>query len=522
MGEPSSIASSSTLEPRIESLVLDAGPLVTQSPLRGLAKKYYIPPSVVEEMKDKRARDHLVWLQSEAASCEIEIIQPGPEAMVAVTAFAKQTGDYSVLSRPDLHVLALTYALEVQKHGMWRIRDQVGGKTGQQKHTIAQQQAQKEAKGSGGGQKRQDKVVKNITTAKERDNITEKACTSSSEDALPHTPEEIAEDPLVLRVEGLELNIPSSSEQDIPLSNAKPEDTLDEEDEDDEDDEETGGEWITPENITKHKNRALGLVTDEDLPPTSAPIRTSFGKRRTQITQADDGWSTVAARSSAVENDTRHKDESKKKEKSKQIKVSVACMTGDYAVQNVLLQMGLSLVGIEGQQIKQVRSWVLRCHACFKICKDSDKKFCPQCGNPTLLRTSVTSTAPDSSSKGGGMQVHLKKNFQYKNRGTIYSLPLPKAGKAGGARQTVPILREDQSEWQKAIYSEKIKREKEERALQKALERGSDSLSARYEDADELSLLLAGGNVKNRTISIGLPSMGIGRKNPNERRRRKV
>lgn len=520
MGEPSSIASSSTLEPRIESLVLDAGPLVTQSPLRGLAKKYYIPPSVVEEMKDKRARDHLAWLQSEAAGCEIEIIQPGPEAMVAVTVFAKQTGDYSVLSRPDLNVLALTYALEVQKHGMWRIRDQVGGRTGQQKHTIAQQLAQKEAKASGQGQKKKDKVAKDITTAKEQEKNTEKACTSSSEDAHPRTPEEIAEDPLVMQVESLDLNGPSTSEQDILLSYTKPEeDSLID---DDEDDEETGGEWITPENITKHKNRALGLVTEEDLPPTSAPIQRPLGKRRTQITQADDGWSTVATRSSGMEADSKHKDQSKNNQKSKQTKVSVACMTGDYAVQNVLLQMGLSLVGIEGQHIKKVRSWVLRCHACFKICKDSDKKFCPQCGNATLLRTSVTSTAPDSSSKGGGMQVHLKKNFQYKNRGTIYSLPLPKAGKAGGARQSVPILREDQPEWQKAIHSEKIKREKEERALQKALERGSDSLSARYEDADELSMLLAGGNSKNRTISTGLPSMGIGRKNPNERRRRKV
>ena len=35
-------------------------------------------------------------------------------------------------------------------------------------------------------------------------------------------------------------------------------------------------------------------------------------------------------------------------------------------MQNVLLQMGLSLVGTEGKRIQKVKTWVLRCHACFK------------------------------------------------------------------------------------------------------------------------------------------------------------
>lgn len=519
----------STLEPRIEALVLDAGPLVTQSPLRGLAKKYYIPPSVVEELKDKRARDHLAWLQSEAAGCHVEIIQPGPEAIVAVTAFAKQTGDYSVLSRPDLNVLALTYALETQKHGTWRIRDQVGGKTGQQKHTIAQQLARKEQGGEAVEKKKNSSKPAKAPTEQKRDAET----TSASDEAGPSTPPVNPVDLALSHDFDAALSLEKAAEVEravgaIPLKHLPNDETLtaEESGDDEEDDEATGGEWITPENITKHKNRALGLVTDEDFPLSSAPAsKSSYGKRRTEIAQAEDGWSTVVSKASSSNNvdALSRNNQAKKGGKGKEAKMTVACMTGDYAVQNVLLQMGMNLVGIEGQKIKQVRSWVLRCHACFKICKDAEKKFCPQCGNATLLRTSVTSTAPDSSNKEtGGMKVHLKKNFQYKNRGTIYSLPLPKAGRAGGAAQSVPILREDQAEWQKALNTEKIKRNKEEKALQKALERGTDSLSARYQDADELSMLLAGGSGKNRSLSTGLPSMGIGRKNPNERRRRKV
>ena len=43
-----------------------------------------------------------------------------------------------------------------------------------------------------------------------------------------------------------------------------------------------------------------------------------------------------------------------------------ACMTGDFAMQNVALQMGLNLVNMDGGGVKYVKTWVLRCHGCFK------------------------------------------------------------------------------------------------------------------------------------------------------------
>jgi RNA-binding protein NOB1 len=44
----------------------------------------------------------------------------------------------------------------------------------------------------------------------------------------------------------------------------------------------------------------------------------------------------------------------------------VGCMTADFAKQNVLLQMGLDLVSVDGKRIEKLKTWVLRCHACFK------------------------------------------------------------------------------------------------------------------------------------------------------------
>jgi RNA-binding protein NOB1 len=46
--------------------------------------------------------------------------------------------------------------------------------------------------------------------------------------------------------------------------------------------------------------------------------------------------------------------------------IKVCCMTSDFAMQNVLLQMGLNLLAPDGQTIRRVQQWVLRCFACFK------------------------------------------------------------------------------------------------------------------------------------------------------------
>ena len=80
------------------------------------------------------------------------------------------------------------------------------------------------------------------------------------------------------------------------------------------------GEWITPANVSLHKSRAMDLLPGDGL--------ASKGKKAQSM--------------------------------------SSGCMTADFAMQNVLLQMGLNLVGLEGHRIERIKSWVLRCHACFK------------------------------------------------------------------------------------------------------------------------------------------------------------
>ncbi|GFR39822.1 hypothetical protein Agub_g315 [Astrephomene gubernaculifera] len=111
---------------------------------------------------------------------------------------------------------------------------------------------------------------------------------------------------------------------------------------------------------------------------------------------------------------------------------NVFCVTADFAMQNVMLQMGLRLVTRDGKQITRVSRWALRCSACFFVTKEAGRLFCPRCGNMTLDKVEVT-VGPDGAEFFG-----VRKKFIL--RGTRFSLPKPRGGR--GARKN-PILRED-------------------------------------------------------------------------------
>jgi RNA-binding protein NOB1 len=196
----------------------------------------------------------------------------------------------------------------------------------------------------------------------------------------------------------------------------------------------------------------------------------------------------------------------------------------------------------------------------LRLCKNPEKRFCPSCGGPTLLRTSIT-YVPSTPQNPQGYILHLKQNYNYRLRGTQYSLPTPQMGKAGGQnKKTEPVLREDQKEWIKGVKSNEVRQFKEQRAMVKAvLEEekkgkgkqraqgggGGSSSTGFFQGAggayglESAMLGMAGpkGGIEHqkgrrrggkngaggetRLDSSGLPVIGMGRKNPNESRRRR-
>ncbi|XP_002741627.1 RNA-binding protein NOB1-like, partial [Saccoglossus kowalevskii] len=112
----------------------------------------------------------------------------------------------------------------------------------------------------------------------------------------------------------------------------------------------------------------------------------------------------------------------------------VGCMTTDFAMQNVLIQMGIPVLSLNGMFIKRTKTYVLKCSGCFKVTAIMTKQFCPHCGNKTLMK--VTVTLDDN----GKQHFHMSRRKIENKRGLKYSLPMPQ----GGKHATNPHLVEDQ------------------------------------------------------------------------------
>ncbi|MFH4976134.1 hypothetical protein AB6A40_002843 [Gnathostoma spinigerum] len=115
-------------------------------------------------------------------------------------------------------------------------------------------------------------------------------------------------------------------------------------------------------------------------------------------------------------------------------KLKVGCITTDFAMQNVMLSMGLPLLSLDGYRIRKLKTYILRCRACYATTSVMEKRFCPRCGNDSLHRAPVT-VNPD-----GTMEIHLNYQRLRSTRGLKFSLPAPK----GGKHAIQPRLFEDQ------------------------------------------------------------------------------
>ena len=190
--------------------------------------------------------------------------------------------------------------------------------------------------------------------------------------------------------------------------------------------------------------------------------------------------------------------------KSEPKTLQAATMTGDFAMQNVLLQMNLNLLSPRTcKRISHLKQTILRCHGCFLTTKDMTKQFCPRCGKPTLTRVSCT------TNDQGEVKLHLKANMQWNNKGNVFSIPKPVSGTSnqkwqgprhggggqGGWGQGL-VLAEDQKEYIRAMTSGGRRKDKD------------------LMDEDFLPSILTG----DRNRAGGRPKVGAGR-NVNAKKR---
>lgn len=464
----------------VRALVLDATPLITQpyTHYQNFAERFYTTPTIIQEIKDAQARKNLEIWQSLG---NLHLIHPSEESIKRVSQFAKLTGDYSVLSANDIHILALAYQLEVQLNkGDWRLRKKPGDKLQEEQeqqkdkvkriskksvnHTnkenntskndisLVDQKATNEKsekslettetkpkkKRRRGGKRQREKREARLAAEVSNDiQMDVSSIDGSNEVELATKPVEITEDVSMNQSADI-LSEKDQTVKEYESANELKEDYL----EDDDD-----GEWITPDTLTE----ALLKDSGED----------TVGSRGVEVT------------------------EEQRKEALNLPKNQVALATGDFAIQNVALQLNLNLMNFHsGLRIKRLRNYMLRCHACFQMFslpKDGKPKhFCPSCGGQgTLLRCAVSVDA-----RTGKITPHLKANFQWNNRGNRYSIASPlsknsqkRYGKKGfdhsKQNQGVDLLREDQKEYEQLMKQEEWTRRHNEKVLNNWIGGGS-------------------------------------------------
>lgn len=437
----------------VRALVLDATPLITQSytHYQNYAQSFYTTPTVFQEIKDAQARKNLEVWQSLGT---LQLRHPKEESVKRVSDFAKLTGDYSVLSANDIHILALAYELETDlNEGDWRLRK----KPGDTLDHLKEDEELMSNETSGDKQKSEEELRKKKNRRrggkKQRAKREAAALASIANDSLK-------EDVISSTANHINSDEKPAESQEEELSNEESVEEL-EEDSDD-------GGWITVDNLTETIMKDNGEDTT--------------GSQGIEATEEERALALNSAKN------------------------QVALATGDFAVQNVALQLNLNLMNfMSGLRIKKLRNYMLRCHACFKLLSmpKSGKAmhFCPSCGaQSTLLRCAVS-----VDSETGKITPHLKANFQWNNRGNKYSIASPlsknsqkKYGKKGYVhskpQQADLIVREDQKEYEKVMKQDDWTRKHNEKVLNDWIGGGS---------ADNYMSPFAITGLKHHSVRVG-------------------
>ena len=405
---------------QIHTVVLDAAPIIRGEPsvssLLQQSDELVSTHAVISEIKDESARSRL----QTGLLPFLTLRNPSPKSVKVISDFARRTGDFAVLSRTDIEILALAYELECERNGGdWRLRStpgqrrtngpppqraenssipEVSGNVDTDTNNLDDTNTSREAADGSALVAPTDKAVEKFTTEEglsSPSNESRVCDVTSQVEISPHHGDHGNVETQTESTEGVAQQIAN-----VDLTDPNEPNQISEESDSE--------GWITPNNIKKHQAKE---ASKESASVTPEPKT-----------------------------------------------MQVATITTDFAMQNVLLQMNLNLISPSLQRVRHIKTFVLRCHACFNVTKDMSKQFCPKCGQPTLTRVSCS-----TDQQTGEFKLHLKKNMQWNNRGNVYSIPKPVSGSASGKAKGGGkdgwgqrlILAEDQKEYVNAIKEEK-------------------------------------------------------------------
>jgi len=427
-------------ENMLQCLVADSAAFLKNAQLHKISCRIFTIQEVISEIKDSATRQRLSVLPY-----TIEFREPSTESIRTVTEFSKKTGDFQSLSAVDIKVMALTYQLEKEFGNADRIKKEPEKKvqcvTGGGFANI------KPEHGFVFGSKKEVK--------RETNHISTENCVSSPKqnEEEPGATDEgkiLQSDVSLLtfvesckkpdQEENLKLDVEEHEKNDVDIENSVESEEDQESFLDDQIEDDNFG-WITPRNISRVK-KEMGY---EEVDETSADVKN-------------------------------------------------ACLTTDFAMQNVLMQMGLHVISLDGMIIRQARSYILKCYGCSKETTEMERVFCKKCGNKTLRKVSVSVNAD------GSLTYHLpKRRRPFNLRGTKYSIPLPKPGRHANN----VILAEDQKQ-----------------SMQR-MPKSKDTMNAFDADFIARTSPFAYKDVTSKAFNKGFHLKQNSRRNPNEGKRTK-
>ncbi|XP_071172735.1 RNA-binding protein NOB1-like [Mytilus edulis] len=405
----------------VKHVIADAGAFIRNAPLQSIGEHIYTIPEVVKEIRDKATLQRLQVLPY-----KLEYRTPSQESLQIVSNFSKKTGDYKSLSAVDIKVLALTYQLEKEHVGSEHIKT-VPERKIEWNATTKMLEKPTDIAGfylsktkSASNSRTTSVSEKSTQSCLPKESLEQESCeTVKRNNESDFQEENKVSDHNKLNQENSESDLKENVT--VQIKDAKDIDNSD-----------------LSENTNVNENLDNEQLTEEvqAFPSEGEVIQGNMlegdSEEEDDLSDEeesdddDDGWITP-----------RNIQEVKQKMgevPSEEADVTVGCLTMDFAIQNVLIQMGLNVISVDGLLIKRAKSYVLRCSACMKVTTNVMKEFCPFCGNNALRKVSMI------VEEDGSIRYFLSRRKPANTRGLKYALPLPK----GGKHSQNPILCADQ------------------------------------------------------------------------------
>ncbi len=348
-------------------------------------------PAILAEVRDKVSREML-------ASWPVKPNEMSPDAasIEFVEGFAKLTGDFTTLSRQDIRVLALAVMLERRINGGGNLRDKPQVNVLKRK-PASEHGAAAVCGGEAAGALGVDEDWGEEADVGEGPNEDDEVVDGSGDEdggsgssSADHDHDEGEAELALLNSELAALDATGGAAVSSAVPALGDEEVVDD-----------GGEW---EVVTRKRDQAVAhrdssskasvlpgwYHGDDDeagwIGPTSANASSAVAAAAAAAALAAVVDPSHAAADEEVSVSAGEAPARSCEAAALPTSPCVRVVTADFAMQNVLLQIGIQVVGTGGRMVRGVKTFVLKCHSCFKICMDSTREFCPHCGNHTMMK----------------------------------------------------------------------------------------------------------------------------------------